>query len=225
MPESVQPGKIFENLFRIKKEFKTSRALLNNRAPLSLDFFDLDFEWIEKACLTVRKDVRSRSFSEFQEIGYEADYYVLIHRILLEVISDGKHCVLLVNTCPLAQVDIKGEMGLVEYFDFPPMSEQDWNYWELMGASTIHFEMEDKQGDIILTQVKTEEGIVNALRMRRSVNLWTGDVNMSVSTLKCTLPADPSLENLMSWIDVRSGISDAGILDGYEKENRQDKGV
>ena len=152
------------------------------------------------------------SFSEFQNIQFEADYFCFIHRIIVELISDGTHCFLLVNTCPIGQVDMRTEMGIIEFFDFPPMTREDWEKWDMLGASTTHFEVSFKYGDVFLVHVKKEEGILNALTMRRTLNLNTGESVYDVSTRKSTLPTEPTLDNLMEWIEVRSGRSDPKVL-------------
>ena len=212
MSTPSNPGKVFENLCQIHKSYKAGRTVFSEESPLKLDFFELEFEWIARAYELVRKERRNVSFSEFQNIQFEADYFCFYHRILVELISDGQHCFLLINTCPIAQVDLRPEMGMVEYFDFPPMTKEDWEKWDLLGASTIHFEVFCKYGDVYLVQVKKEEGILNALSMRRTLNLTTGESVYEVSTRKCTLPSKPTLDNLQEWLDVRSGHASPNVL-------------
>ena len=212
MSTPLNPGKVFENLCQIHKPFKTGRALFSEKSPLKLDFFELEFQWLSRAYEQVKEDRRNTSFSEFQNIQFEADYFRFFHRVLVELISDGQHCFLLINTCPVAQVDLRPEVGLAEFFEFPAMTREDWEQWDLLGASTIHFEVFCKHGDTFLVQVKKEEGIVNALAMRRTLNLTTGESTYNVSTKKCTLPSMPTLDNLEEWIEVRSGNTSPNVL-------------
>jgi hypothetical protein len=212
MANPLNPGKVFENLCEINKAYKSTRVLFSKASPLKLDFFTLEFDWISRAFTCVTKEARHVSFSEFQNIEFEADYFRYYHRILVELISDGNHCFLLINTCPIAQLDLRTEMGMVEFFNFPPMTKEEWETWDFLGASTMHFEVISEAGDVHLVHVKKEEGIINALRMCRSLNLRTGLSSFSVHTEKCTLPKQPTLENLLEWIDVRSGISDPSLL-------------
>jgi hypothetical protein len=175
-------------------------------------FLSINFEWIEQACADARNRLRTHSFSEFEDIQKTADYYCIKHQMLLEVISDGKHCFLLLNTCPIAAIDTKAEMGMAMYFDFPPMDEEVWNQWELLGASTIHFEVFREKDDVWMSQVKCEEGILNALTMKRSINLKTGETFLDVSTKRCSLPMAPTIQNLMDWVHVRAGKTDVSAL-------------
>ncbi len=177
-----------------------------------MDPIQLDFNWIKRACEVAKREPRNQSFSEFEDIQVEGDTFQILQKIVIEIVSEGRHCVLFINTCPVAQIDFRGETGLAEFFELPPMSEDDWHSWEMLAASTIHFEMKKQDDDLMLIQVKKEEGIVNALRIRREINMKTGDSEMEVMTVKCTLPAEPTFRNLMHWLDVRAGTCDPVVL-------------
>lgn len=187
--------------------------MFSEESPLLLDFFKLEFEWIKRACNQVQKEIRNTSFSEFQKIQVDADYFYLFHRILIELISDGKHCFLLINACPIAQLDFRNERGMAEYFDFPAMTKEEWEIWDLLGVSKTYFEIVSRDGDVHLIHIKKEERSLNALCMRKSVNLHTGASSCSIDVEGCTLPSEPTLANLMNWVEVRDGRSDPLVLE------------
>jgi hypothetical protein len=206
------PGNVFDNLCALSKAFVSGKSVFLPQKPIELAFLSVPFAWISTAIDEARAKRRMRSFSEFEDICFKADYYCVLHQMLVEVISDGRYSFLLLNTCPIAHVDIKGDVGMALFFDFPPMNEQQWILWEALGASTSHFEVFREGEDVWMSQVKTEEGKLNALTLKRSVNLNTGETYLDVSTPRCTLPMEPDLENLVDWVEVRSGKADVSAL-------------
>ena len=99
---------------------------------------------------------------------------------------------LLLNTCPVAQIDIRGEKALADLFDLPPMSKDEWDYWQLLGAGTIRFEVIQNDDHLCLKQIKLEEGALNTLQIERTIDLTNGDTTLNVESKHHRMPRDPS---------------------------------
>ncbi len=221
MPKPPTPGIVFDNLARFQKDFVTNRLIFTKEKPLELSYVTLEFDWLERACNRARMDERRLSFSEFEDIKVEAQWYCELFRMIFEVISDGHYCVLLANTCPIAHVDVKGEKGIAVMFNFPAMSLKEWKTWDTLGASTVQFYMSTKGEELFLTHIKKEEGIVNALELRRKVNMLTGESELSVRSPKYFIETPPTIENLSVWIEVRDGRSDKRMLNQFDSPEQQ----
>lgn len=208
-----QPGPVFEHFQPILKEFRRERKVFSERKALSFGFFSVELEWLKTACEGVRAEERFASYPEFWE-AEESEFFRVIHQMRLETISAGDASLLLLNTCPVAQIDFKGEHGMAEFFDLPAMSKEEWEYWEMLGAGTLRFEvLKNARGHLIVRQIKEEEGRLNTLKMSWTINLSTGDTDLSVVSELHRLPRDPTLENLIDWIDVRAGKTHPLALD------------
>jgi hypothetical protein len=196
---------------------RRERVIIQEDHPMPFGYFTLSLEWVEKALKTARKKKRFSTFQEYEEPSFEADYYIRSSKVLVEIISAGGPCILVLNTCPIAQIDIKGEVAMAEHFELPAMTKEEWNVWESIGASTLRFEIEEgsKPRELVLTQIKCEEGILNALELRRTINLSNGDIETEVTCERCKLPKQPTLENLTDWIEVRKGTAHPHVLELY----------
>jgi hypothetical protein len=207
MPANPLPGPVFEYLLKIKKELRKERSLFHVEKPLDFGFFSLRFEWLRDACDWTRMETRLGSFPEYWDEGEETPYYRSIHTMRLECISGGHAVVLLLNTCPIAEVDVKGEYGMAHFFELPPMDRPQWELWETLAASTTRFEIVPDSKELILLHMKEEEGGWNTLQMTRRINMTTGETSLSVRSRMHHMPTEPTLENLVDWVEVRAGRS------------------
>jgi hypothetical protein len=211
-----RPGPVFQYIYPIRKDFRRERVVIQEDRPMPFGYFSLTLEWIELALKAARKAKRNSSFHEYEDPSFEADYYRRSSKVMVEFISAGGPCILLLNTCPIAQVDIKGDIALAEHFEVPAMTKEEWQIWNSIGASTTHFEIEENPSrEIELIQVKVEEGILNALELRRSINLTTGQTQTDVVCQRCKLPKKPTLDNLADWLEVRKGTAHPHVLELY----------
>ena len=208
-----RPGPVFEHFQPILKTFRRERSVFSETKALSFGFFSVEFDWLKTACEWVRSEKRFASFPEFWE-AEESSFFRVIHQMRIEAISAGNASLLLLNTCPVAQIDFKGEHGMAEFFELPAMSKEQWEYWDLLGASTLRFEiLANETRHLIVRQIKEEEGRLNTLKMSWTLNLSNGETDLSVESSLHRLPHDPTLENLIDWIDVRSGKTHPLALD------------
>lgn len=186
--------------------------MFSEKNPLSFGFFHVDFDWLCAGAEYARDAKRSKSFPEFWDHGSETPFFRVTNHMHVEFISAGFASILLLNTCPVAQIDVKGDYGIAEFFDLPPMTKDEWDHWELLGASTTRFEMEADQDHLRMLQIKEEEGRLNTLQMKRAINLSNGESSLSIHSAVHRLPCEPTLENLMDWIEVRAGTSHPLLL-------------
>lgn len=213
MPSPIRPGAVFDHLQEIRKDFRRERVLFTVEKPLNLGLFSIPYDWTLEACDYARAIEHSSSYPEFWDGIENSTYFRVIHRMHVEFISAGNGVVLLLNTCPVAQVDVKGDYGMAVFFDFPAMSKEEWELWELLGGSTVHFKILKDDKHLKLARFKEEEGMLNTLQMNWEVNLTTGETKLDVVSKLHRLPADPNLKNLIDWIGVRSGHTHPSILE------------
>ena len=212
MPSSPSPGPLFANILTIRKDLLLRREAFSQSRPLNLEQQTVPFDWLAEAVHAVRNAAHGSSVPAGLEPMEPSPFYCMAGPKRLEVISAGTAVVLIVDTIPVAEVDIKGVFGLAVLFKFPSMNRKEWDTWDLLGASTTHVEIVPDTDALCLRQVKQEEGRVNTLRLSREVNLTTGDTWLSVSSDRHHLDVNPTLENLMEWIEVRAGTAHPSLL-------------
>ena len=223
MTASPSPGPLFANILTIRKDMLVRREAFSKSSPLILEQQEIPFAWLAEAVHAVRSAAHRSSVPAGLEPTNSTPFYCMAGPKRLEVISAGTAVVLLVDTLPVAEVDIKGVFGLAVFFEFPSMNRKEWDTWDLLGASTTHVEIVPNADVLCLRQVKQEEGRVNTLRLSREVNLSTGDTGLFVSCERHHLDVDPTLENLMEWIEVRAGTAHPSLLRVADSK-RQPKG-
>ncbi len=212
------PGPVFQNLYEIHPWMTKSRIFLGPTHSLDLQSFSIDSKWLSQAATWASEQGSSRSSSEWLTDEDKSTRRV-VGSTPIEVISDGRHAFLLVNRFPYAHFDCKGAYVMVITLDYPDLNEKETHLFQTLHASEDYFELRESPDGLCLCFVCQEEGQINALRMVRSVCLKNAEADLYVEADRRSIKPEPTIQNLIDWIGVRSGETHAAELERQRKKS------
>lgn len=200
------PTAVFENLITLHPGMLGQRHLITQNKAFNYASLVIDYTWLDKA-MQYSNDVGNRVSVPLYHEQFEPmpnrDY---LGAYLVEVLSVAEHHVLMLNSFPVGQLDRKGQFIMVMTFDYPIMSVDEKEKFELLSAANSFYELIEASHNLhYLNYIKQEEGMVNSLRFVRSVCLENGEVQLKIEVDHTTIPESPDWDNIIDWIGVRKG--------------------